>query len=61
VIEIGPMSGESNVVYWLKERGIEAHPELVKEIFLKAKGSIATLEEAEILEVCSARGVARVS
>ncbi|HKI06102.1 MAG TPA: LeuA family protein [Thermoanaerobaculia bacterium] len=61
VIEIGPMSGESNVIYWLKERGIEAHPELVKEIFLKAKGSIATLEEAEILEVCSARGVARVS
>ena len=57
VIEIGPMSGESNVVYWLQERGIEAAPELVKEIFQKAKDSAATLEEAEILEICTARGV----
>ena len=37
VIEVGPMSGESNVVYWLKERGIEAHPELVKEIFSRGQ------------------------
>jgi 2-isopropylmalate synthase len=57
VIEIGPMSGESNVVYWLKERGIEAHPELVREIFHKAKSAAAILEEAEILEICNARGV----
>ncbi|MFL6197019.1 MAG: LeuA family protein [Thermoanaerobaculia bacterium] len=57
VIEVGPMSGESNVVYWLQERGIEAHPELVNEIFQKAKNALAILEEAEILEVCTARGV----
>ncbi|HYO16704.1 MAG TPA: LeuA family protein [Thermoanaerobaculia bacterium] len=57
VIEVGPMSGESNVVYWLQERGIEATPELVKEIFQKAKSSLATLEEVEILEICTARGV----
>jgi len=57
VIEIGPMSGESNVVYWLQERGIEAHPELVKEIFQKAKSALAVLEEAEVLEICTARGV----
>ncbi|HSF40863.1 MAG TPA: LeuA family protein [Thermoanaerobaculia bacterium] len=57
VIEVGPMSGESNVVYWLQERGIEATPELVKEIFQKAKTAIATLEEVEILEICTARGV----
>jgi 2-isopropylmalate synthase len=57
VIEVGPMSGESNVVYWLKERGIEAHPELVKEIFQKAKSAAAILEEAEILKICNARGV----
>jgi 2-isopropylmalate synthase len=57
VIEVGPMSGESNVVYWLQERGIEAAPDLVKEIFLKAKSSLATLEEVEILEICSARGI----
>ncbi|HEV2853381.1 MAG TPA: LeuA family protein [Thermoanaerobaculia bacterium] len=57
VIEVGPMSGESNVVYWLKERGIEAHPELVKEIFHRAKSAETILEEAEILEICSSRGV----
>jgi 2-isopropylmalate synthase len=60
-IEVGPMSGESNVVYWLKERGIESSPELVKEIFLRAKESLAILEEAEILEICSARGVSAPS
>jgi 2-isopropylmalate synthase len=59
VIEVGPMSGESNVVYWLEERGIEATPELVKEIFQKAKSSPATLEEVEILEICTARGAVR--
>ncbi|HKV12682.1 MAG TPA: LeuA family protein [Thermoanaerobaculia bacterium] len=57
VIEVGPMSGESNVVYWLQERGIDATPELVKEIFQKAKSAVTTLEEAEILEICTARGV----
>jgi isopropylmalate/homocitrate/citramalate synthase len=59
VIEVGPMSGESNVVYWLQERGIEATPELVQEIFQKAKSSLATLEEVEILEICTARGAVR--
>jgi isopropylmalate/homocitrate/citramalate synthase len=58
VIEVGPMSGESNVVYWLQERGIEATPELVQEIFQKAKASPAILEEDEILEICTARGIA---
>lgn len=56
VIEVGPMSGESNVVYWLQERGIEANAELVKEIFQRAKISPAILEEAEILAICTARG-----
>jgi 2-isopropylmalate synthase len=58
VIEVGPMSGESNVVYWLQERGMDADPELVAEIFQKAKSSAKTLEEGEILEICAARGVA---
>jgi len=56
VIEVGPMSGESNVVYWLQERGIEATPGLVKAIFQKAKTAVAILEEGEILEICSAHG-----
>ncbi len=56
VIEVGPMSGESNVVYWLRERGIDPDPELVKAIFQKAKTSTATLAEVEILEICGAHG-----
>jgi isopropylmalate/homocitrate/citramalate synthase len=56
VIEIGPMSGESNVIYWLQERKIEAHPALVREIFQKAKTSTGTLGEVEILEICGLHG-----
>jgi isopropylmalate/homocitrate/citramalate synthase len=54
IIEVGPMSGESNVIYWLQERGMEAEPELVKAIFQHAKGSDRILEEVEILEICQA-------
>lgn len=58
IIEVGPMSGESNVVYWLQERGIEARPDLVKEIFGRAKEAPAILAEDEILEICRSRGLA---
>jgi 2-isopropylmalate synthase len=58
VVEVGPMSGESNVVYWLEERGYEAAPELVQEIFRRAKDSAQVLGEDEILAICSARGAA---
>ena len=54
-IEIGPMCGESNVVYWLTERSIEADGELVAEIFRLAKGSDHVLEEAEVLAICERR------
>lgn len=57
VIEVGPMSGESNVVYWLQERGIDAQPDLVKEIFQRAKTSPIIMEEEEILAICGARGI----
>ena len=57
IIEVGPMSGESNVIYWLQERGIEAQPELVKTIFQRAKASDRVLEEAEILEICQKQAV----
>ena len=49
-IEVGPMSGRSNVVYWLEKRGIEATDEIVDRIFTKAKGSSSVLTEAEIRE-----------
>jgi isopropylmalate/homocitrate/citramalate synthase len=47
-IEIGPMSGKSNVVYWLESRGIEATDERVDRIFDKAKKSACVLTEPEI-------------
>jgi len=50
IIDIGPMSGKSNVLWWLERRGIPATDELVDRIFQKAKASDHTLSEAEILE-----------
>ncbi len=47
-IEIGPMSGESNVVYWLQSHGFEPREEWVKAIFSAAKSSRHTLSEDEI-------------
>jgi isopropylmalate/homocitrate/citramalate synthase len=47
-IEIGPMSGKSNVVYWLESRGLEASPERVDRIFEKAKKSSCVLTEEEV-------------
>jgi len=57
-IEVGPMSGESNVIYWLRHRGIEPQDVLVKAIFARAKDSNHTLEEAELLKICREHGVA---
>ena len=47
-IEIGPMSGKSNVVFWLEKRGLPVTDAIVDRIFAKAKASTAVLEEAEI-------------
>jgi isopropylmalate/homocitrate/citramalate synthase len=49
VIEIGPMSGESNVVFWLEERGITPRPELIHAIVEMAKRSDRVLTDAEIM------------
>ena len=48
-IEVGPMSGRSNVVFWLEHRGITADDELVDRIFRRAKGSSTVLTEQEVL------------
>jgi 2-isopropylmalate synthase len=47
-IEIGHMSGESNVVYWLRKRHIEPEPELVRRIFARAKSGDHILTQDEI-------------
>src|ERR1700682_2752678 len=54
IIEIGPMSGKSNVIYWLEKRKIPATDELVARIYGAAKRSTHILGEAEILALCRA-------
>ena len=56
IIEIGPMSGKSNVHFWLQQRGIPDSAEVVERIFERAKKSARMLTEAEILECCRAAG-----
>jgi 2-isopropylmalate synthase len=48
-IEIGYMSGKSNVIFWLEQRGIEPEGELVERILNKAKSSSFVLRENEVL------------
>jgi 2-isopropylmalate synthase len=47
-IEIGPMSGRSNVVFWLEKRGLPATDEIVDRIFAAAKASNRTLTRDQI-------------
>jgi 2-isopropylmalate synthase len=50
-IDVGPMSGKSNVIFWLEKRGIAATDGVVDRVFQKAKASKTTLTEDEILAV----------
>jgi isopropylmalate/homocitrate/citramalate synthase len=49
-IDIGPMSGKSNVMFWLERRGMAATDDVVDRVYQRAKQSDHTLNEAEILE-----------
>ena len=50
-IEIGHYSGESNVTYWLRKRGIEPEAGLVARIFAVAKSGDHLLTEEEIRQI----------
>jgi 2-isopropylmalate synthase len=50
-IEIGPMSGESNVRYWLKKRGIEPTDSLVRRILREAKEANRILSEEDVIGI----------
>jgi 2-isopropylmalate synthase len=50
-IDVGPMSGKSNVVFWLEKRGLTPSEELVDRIFARAKSSPCVLTEGEILKL----------
>jgi hypothetical protein len=42
------MSGSSNVIFYLSQRGIVASPELIQAVLLAAKESNRILQEPEI-------------
>lgn len=50
-IEVGPMSGESNVVFWLEQRGFEPTRERIDRVMTAAKASDRVLSEEEIRRV----------
>jgi len=43
------MSGKSNVIFWLENRGVEASEDRVNRIYERAKQSTAVLTEEELL------------
>src|SRR5271168_5223421 len=55
IIDIGPMSGKSNVLFWLERRGLPLSDEVVDRIYKLAKSSDHTLSQAEILECVQAQ------
>ncbi len=50
-IEIGPMCGRSNIVYWLEKHDVKADDALISRVFERAKSSDHILTEQEILAV----------
>ena len=53
IVEVGPMSGKSNVTYWLARHGIPENDELVSRIFEAAKQSPRVLTNDEIRALVS--------
>jgi isopropylmalate/homocitrate/citramalate synthase len=58
IVEIGPMSGKSNVIYWLARHGIAETDEIVNRIFEAAKQSSRVLTDEEVHALCNAPGAA---
>lgn len=58
-IEVGHMSGLSNVTFWLESRGIAYDEALAQAIFATAKAQSRVLTESEIMAVVTAHAPAR--
>jgi 2-isopropylmalate synthase len=56
VVEIGPMSGKSNVIHWLATHGMAETDEVVNRIFEAAKQSHRVLTDDEVRALCVAPG-----
>jgi 2-isopropylmalate synthase len=59
IIDVGPMSGKSNILFWLERHDIRATDDIVDRIYQRAKQSDHTLTDAEI-GVCGCRRQAEV-
>jgi len=53
LIEIGPMSGKSNVLFWLENHRVPAHDATVTRILDAAKQSPRVLSDAEVFALCT--------
>jgi 2-isopropylmalate synthase len=53
-IDVGPLSGKSNVVFWLESRGLPATDEVVDRIFAAAKASNRTLTHDQVQTIIQA-------
>jgi isopropylmalate/homocitrate/citramalate synthase len=49
MIEIGPMSGKSNVIFWLERHGFEPTDERVERVFSRAKQSDSVLTDEAVI------------
>jgi 2-isopropylmalate synthase len=56
-IEVGPMSGRSNVIFWLESRGLPATDEIIDRVFAAAKASNRTLTHEQVQAIVDAHKV----
>ncbi len=50
-IEVGPMCGVSNVVFWLERHGYDPADAVVQAVFEAAKASARVLTDDEVHEI----------
>lgn len=55
-VDIGPMSGRSNVIFWLEKRGLTATDDVVDRILDAAKKSDSVLAEETIRRIFGSNG-----
>ena len=55
-VEIGPLSGRSNVLFWLEKRGLKVSDEAVDRVFAAAKQSDCILSDAAIRSLLTSAG-----
>jgi 2-isopropylmalate synthase len=51
-IDVGPLSGKSNVIFWLEKHSLEPTDDRVERVFARAKQADRLLTEDEILDAC---------